>query len=135
MKLSIHTTIDAPLSKVWDYYNDPNHIMLWNHASDDWTCLLAENDLRVGGVFSSRMEAKDGSSGFNFGGTYTVVIPNERITYTMADGRVAETDFSEVDDKTTIATTFDAEKENPEEMQRNGWQAILNNFKKYVESN
>lgn len=109
--------------------------MQWNFASDDWMCPSATNDLRVGGTFSSRMEAKDGSFGFDFGGTYSEVIPNERIVYSMSDGRKVELNFSEQDGVTTVETIFDAEKENPEEMQREGWQAILNNFKKHVENN
>ena len=135
MPITISATINAPVEKVWTYYTEPEHLMQWNFATDDWMCPSATNDLRVGGTFTSRMEAKDGSFGFDFGGTYSEVIPNERIVYSMSDGRKVEVNFSETDGITTVTTVFDAEKENPEEMQREGWQAILNNFKKHVESN
>lgn len=135
MPITISATINAPVEKVWTYYTEPEHLMQWNFATDDWMCPSATNDLRVGGTFTSRMEAKDGSFGFDFGGTYSEVIPNERIVYSMSDGRKVELNFSEQDGVTTVETIFDAEKENPEEMQREGWQAILNNFKKHVESN
>lgn len=135
MPITISATINAPVEKVWTYYTEPEHLMQWNFASDDWMCPSATNDLRVGGTFTSRMEAKDGSFGFDFGGTYSEVVPNERIVYSMSDGRKVELNFSEQDGVTTVETIFDAEKENPEEMQREGWQAILNNFKKHVEGN
>lgn len=135
MPITISATINAPVEKVWTYYTEPEHLMQWNFASDDWMCPSATNDLRVGGTFTSRMEAKDGSFGFDFGGTYSEVVPNERIVYSLSDGRKVELNFSEEDGVTTVETIFDAEKENPEEMQREGWQAILNNFKKHVESN
>lgn len=135
MPITISATINAPVEKVWTYYTEPEHLMQWNFASDDWMCPSATNDLRVGGTFTSRMEAKDGSFGFDFGGTYSEVVPNERIVYSMSDGRKVELNFSEQDGVTTVETIFDAENENPEEMQREGWQAILNNFKKHVESN
>lgn len=107
--------------------------MQWNNASDDWHTPHAENDLRVGGKFLSRMEAKDGSFGFDFGGIYSEVKPFEKIKYGLEDGREVETTFAKNGENTEITTTFDAENENPIEMQQNGWQAILNNFKKYVE--
>jgi uncharacterized protein YndB with AHSA1/START domain len=135
MPITISATINAPVEKVWTYYTEPEHLMQWNFASDDWMCPSATNDLRVGGTFTSRMEAKDGSFGFDFGGTYSEVVPNERIVYSLSDARKIEVNFSETDGITTVTTVFDAEKENPEEMQREGWQAILNNFKKHVESN
>lgn len=135
MPITISVTINAPVEKVWTYYTEPEHLMQWNFASDDWMCPSATNDLRVGGTFTSRMEAKDGSFGFDFGGTYSEVVSNERIVYSMSDGRKVELNFSEQDGVTAVETIFDAEKENPEEMQREGWQAILNNFKKHVESN
>lgn len=135
MPITINATINAPVQKVWTYYTEPEHVMQWNFASDDWMCPSATNDLRVGGTFTSRMEAKDGSFGFDFSGTYTEVTPNKRITYTMEDGRNVEINFSETNGLTTVTTIFDPETENPEEMQRQGWQAILSNFKKHVESN
>ena len=134
-KITIETTISADSKKVWDYYTKPEHITKWNFASDDWHCPRAENDLRVGGKFSSRMEAKDGSFGFDFEGIYDEVIEYKNIAYSITDGRQAITNFEQFGDKTKVTTSFDPEKENPVEMQRNGWQAILNNFKKYVETN
>jgi uncharacterized protein YndB with AHSA1/START domain len=133
MMITIQTTVHAPLEKVWSYWTEPQHIMQWNAASDDWYCPRAENDLRVGGQFSARMEAKDGSMGFDFGGTYTEVVPNERIAFTMGDGRNVAIDFAPAGDAVNITETFDAEMENSPEMQKNGWQAILDRFKKYVE--
>lgn len=133
--INIAATINAPIAKVWSYYTEPEHIMKWNFASDDWMCPSATNDLRVGGMLTARMEAKDGSFGFDFGGTYTEVVPNERLTYVLGDNRKVEVNFAEQDGITTVTTAFDAETQNPEEMQRQGWQAILNNFKKHVESN
>ncbi|MFO0764948.1 MAG: SRPBCC family protein [Patescibacteria group bacterium] len=133
--INIEATINAPVEKVWTNYTEPEHITKWNFASDDWMCPSATNDLRVGGMLTARMEAKDGSFGFDFGGTYTEVIPNQRLAYTLGDGRKVEVNFSETDGVTTVTTAFDAETQNPEEMQRQGWQAILNNFKKHVESN
>lgn len=134
-KVAIETTVTANTKKVWDYWNKPEHITKWNFAADDWHCPKAKNDLRVGGKLKSRMEAKDGSFGFDFEAIYDEVIVQKKITYTIADGRQATTDFENLDGKTKITTVFDAENENPVEMQRSGWQAILNNFKKYVESN
>lgn len=134
-KVTIETTVSADTKKVWDYWNKPEHITKWNFAADDWHCPKAENDLRVGGKLKSRMEAKDGSFGFNFEAIYNKVIDHKKIAYTMADGRQANTDFENLDGKTKIITVFDAETENSVEMQKTGWQAILDNFKKYVESN
>ncbi len=133
-RITIQTTVNAPISDVWKYWTDPRHIVKWNNASDDWHTPTAENDLRVGGKFLSRMEAKDGSFGFDFGGTYTEVDPYRRIAYDMTDERSVEADFTEEDGKTRIVQTFDPERQNSLEMQRQGWQAILDNFKKYVES-
>ncbi len=112
----------------------PEHIVDWNFASDDWQCPKASNDLRPGGAFSSRMEAKDGSAGFDFGGVYDEVVPFQKIAYTIADGRKVEVTFQEEGGKTRVTETFDMENENPEEMQREGWQAVLLNFKRSVES-
>ncbi len=132
-KITIQTTIQAPVSKVWDYFTEPTHIVQWNNASPDWHTTSAENDLTVAGKFNSRMEAKDGSTGFDFWGTYDEVLPNEKIAYTLGDGRTVEVLFEGKDGQTQITETFEAEGQNPIEMQRNGWQAILDNFKKHVE--
>lgn len=134
-KIKIETTISADIKKVWDYYTKPEHITKWNFASDDWHCPKAENDLRVGGKLKSRMEAKDGSFGFDFEAIYDEVVEHKKISYTMTDGREAITNFKYQNGKTKVTTTFDAENENPVDMQRSGWQAILDNFKKYVEAN
>ncbi|MFZ5629218.1 MAG: SRPBCC family protein [Spirochaetota bacterium] len=134
-KITIEVQVAAPVQKVWDYYNKPQHITQWNFAHESWQCPSAENDLRAGGKLKSRMEAKDGSFGFDFEATYDEVIDHKRIVYTIADGRKVETDFAEVGGKTRIVTVFEAESENPVEMQKGGWQAILDNFKKYAEAN
>jgi len=133
--ITIESLISSDVKKVWDYWTEPKHITKWNFASDDWHCPKAENDLRVGGKLKSRMEAKDGSFGFDFEAIYDEVIDQKKIVYTMADGRKATTTFENQGNKIKVTTTFDAENENPVEMQRTGWQAILDNFKKYVESN
>jgi uncharacterized protein YndB with AHSA1/START domain len=134
-KITIEAIISSDVKKVWDYWTNPEHITKWNFASDDWHCPSAENDLRVGGKLKSRMEAKDGSFGFDFEAIYDEVINNKKITFTMTDGRQAITHFENQNGKTKVTTTFAAENENPVEMQRAGWQAILDNFKKYVETN
>lgn len=134
-KITIETTIAADIKKVWDYYNKPERITKWNFAIDSWQCPSAENDLRVGGKLKSRMEAKDGSFGFDFEATYDEVLDHKRIVYTIADGRKVETDFSDLGGTTKIVTVFEAESENPVEMQKGGWQAILDNFKKFTEAN
>jgi uncharacterized protein YndB with AHSA1/START domain len=131
--ITIEALIAAPIEKIWKYWTEPEHIKNWSFASDDWCTPAATNDLRVGGKFSSRMEAKDGSMGFDFGGTYTAVNLNESIAYTLGDGRKVEVKFIKAGDKYNVIETFEAEDENPIEMQRGGWQAILNNFKNYVE--
>ncbi len=132
--ITIEAVVNAPVAKVWKLWTTPDDIKKWNSASDDWHTPKAENDLRVGGKFSSRMEAKDGSMGFDFGGTYDEVKENELISYTMGDGRKVKTVFTQQDDATKVVETFDAENTNPIEMQRSGWQSILDNFKKYAES-
>jgi uncharacterized protein YndB with AHSA1/START domain len=132
-KIKIEATISAPTPKVWEYWTQPEHITKWNFASDDWQCPFAINELKVGGKYSARMEAKDGSFGFEFEAIYDEVVEQNRITYTMGDGRKATTDFQSLGDNTKVTTVFDAEKTNSEDMQKNGWQAILNNFKKYTE--
>lgn len=134
-KITIEATISANTKKVWYYWAKPEHITKWNFASDDWHCPSAENDLRVGGKLHSRMEAKDGSFGFDFEATYDEVVDQKKITYTMADGRRAATNFENLGNETKVTIIFDAENENSVEMQKDGWQAILNNFKKYVEAN
>ena len=134
-KITIEAIISADVNKVWDYWTRPEHITKWNFASDDWHCPSAENDLRTGGKFSSRMEAKDGSMGFDFGGVYDEVIDKKKIAYTMGDGRKVTTIFEDLGDKNRVTTTFDAEKLHSAEFQKQGWQAILNNFRKYTESN
>ncbi|MFJ8066571.1 SRPBCC family protein [Psychrobacillus sp. NPDC096426] len=132
-KVTIETIVNAPAEKVWEYWTKPNHLTKWNSASDDWHTPFAENDLRAGGKFLSRMEAKDGSFGFDFGGVYDEVKLHEFISYTLGDGRKVETTFLNQENDTKIIQVFDPETENPIEMQQQGWQAILNNFKKYAE--
>ena len=134
-KVTVEATISADTKKVWDYYTKPEHITKWNFANDDWQCPTAENDLRVGGKYMARMEAKDGSFGFDFEATYDEVVDQKSVTYTMTDGRQSTTTFEDLGDNTKVTTTFDAEGQNDVEMQRAGWQAILDNFKKYTESN
>lgn len=133
-KITINAAVDAPVAKVWEYWTEPEHIKNWNNASDEWHTPHAENDLRKGGKFLSRMEVRDGSFGFDFEGVYDEVVENRRIEYTISDGRKVETNFEEKNGETHIKTTFEAESENSVEMQRDGWQAILDNFKKYAES-
>ncbi len=133
-KITVETTVKAPVEKVWETYTSPKHIVKWNSASDDWHTPKAENDLRTGGRFLSRMEARDGSAGFDFEGVYDEVKRNELIAYSMADGRKAEIIFTAENNETGMKIVFDAETENPVEMQREGWQAILDNFKKYTEA-
>jgi uncharacterized protein YndB with AHSA1/START domain len=134
-KITVHNTVNAPVEKVWKYWTMPEHITKWNSASDDWHSPRAENDLRKGGKFFARMEAKDGSVGFDFEGVYDEVKTNELIAYTMGDGRKVIVTFLPAGNTTTVTETFDAETVNPVEMQRGGWQAILDNFKKYTENN
>ena len=131
--ITIEAIINAPVQKVWEYWTKPVHIMQWNAASPDWHTPRAENDLRVGGSFSSRMEAKDGSFGFDFGGIYDVVTPHEYIEYILGDTRKVKTNFIAQGDATKVIVNFEAEAENSIEMQKGGWQAILDNFKKYTE--
>ena len=132
--ITIEATLNSPISKVWEYWTKPEHIVKWNQASNDWHTSRAENDLREGGKFSSRMEAKDGSFGFDFGGVYDKVKEKEYIEYTMSDGRKVKIFFNSLNDKTKIVETFEAENTNSLEMQKGGWQAILDNFKKYTET-
>lgn len=134
VKVTIQAQIAATPDKVWDYWTNPKHIVNWNFASDDWCCPKAENDLRIGGKYSARMEAKDKSFGFDFDCIYTEVENLKTLNYTMGDGRTARTTFEQTANGTNVKTIFDAEGENSVEMQKNGWQAILDNFKKYTES-
>ncbi|MBG6236035.1 uncharacterized protein YndB with AHSA1/START domain [Pedobacter sp. CAN_A7] len=134
-KITVQTTVSADKSKVWTYYTMPEHITQWNFASDDWQCPAVENDMRVGGKYNARMEAKDGSVGFDFEAVYDDIQEGEEFTYTMLDGRQAHVSFKNLGDETEVTVTFDAEKENNEELQRSGWQAILDNFRNYVEAN
>ena len=131
--ITVEANIFASVEKVWDRYTNPQHIVKWNNASDDWHTPRAENDLRTGGRFLSRMEARDGSSGFDFTGVYTDVRPFKQINYTMDDDRKVEASFVSGGNETTLRISFEAEQTNPVEMQKEGWQSILNNFKKYVE--
>lgn len=131
--ITIETIVNAPMEKAWEAWTKPEHITQWSFASDDWHTPWAKNDLRAGGSFSSRMEAKDGSMGFEFGGIYDVVTTNEYIEYTMGDGRKVKINFIADGATTKIVQSFDAEQQNSVEMQRGGWQAILDNFKKYTE--
>ncbi|MDA3615552.1 SRPBCC family protein [Polluticaenibacter yanchengensis] len=132
--INISAEVAANKEKVWDYYTNPTHITKWNFASDDWQCPHAENDLKVGGKYKARMEAKDGSFGFDFEAEYKEIQPLRKIVYTIADGRKVTITFEEKDNSTIVSTEFEAENTHPVEMQQAGWQAILNNFKKVVES-
>ncbi|MBN8538426.1 MAG: SRPBCC family protein [Deltaproteobacteria bacterium] len=134
-KIQIEATISTTLPKVWQYWTEPNHITQWNFAVPEWCCPRATNDLSVGGKYSARMEAKDGSFGFDFEAIYNEVIIQKKLAYTLTDGRKVVTSFERVGDATKVTTVFDAENQNPVEMQKNGWQSILNNFKKYAEEN
>jgi uncharacterized protein YndB with AHSA1/START domain len=131
--IEVSTTVKAPLNKVWEYWTSPQHITKWNFASDDWHCPNAENDLQIGAKFSYRMESTDGETGFNFSGKYTEISPSNSITYLIDDGRKVSITFNEEGDSTKIVEQFEAENENARDMQQQGWQAILNNFKKYAE--
>lgn len=133
--ITIETIVNATVAKVWKYWTKPDHIVKWSHASDDWHTTHADNDMREGGKFSSRMEAKDGSFGFDFSGAYDKIKQKEYIEYTIVDGRKVKIFFTSQNDKTKIVETFEAENTNSLEMQKGGWQAILDNFKKYTESN
>ncbi len=132
MKITVETVVDAPLAEVWHAYSNPDDIKRWNAASDDWHTTTSTVDLRPGGAFSSRMEAKDGSAGFDFAGTYTTVVEGKLIEYTFGD-REARVEFGEVPGGVRVRVTFDAEDQNPIELQRGGWQAILDSFARHVE--
>lgn len=133
-RITITAHIAKPVDHVWTIWTDPAHIMQWNAASDDWHCPKASNDLRTGGSFSSTMAARDGSFSFDFEGVYDDVQLHRRIAYTMSDGRTCEILFEEKDGGTLVTESFDAESQNPVEMQRAGWQAILDRFKAHAEA-
>ena len=131
--ITVESTVNAPVEKVWAYWTGPEHITKWSFASPEWHTPYAENDVREGGKFKSTMAAKDGSMSFDFGGEYTLVEKNKAIAYVLEDGRKVEISFKETSNGVEVIQNFDPETQNPEEMQRGGWQAILDNFKSYVE--
>jgi len=133
-KITVETKVKSDIDTVWQAWNNPDDIRRWNAASDDWHTTRSTVDLRNGGRFSSRMEAKDGSMGFDFSGTYTAVVEKQYIAYSMDDDRKVEVRFSLVDDGVKIEETFEAESQHPADMQRDGWQSILSNFARYVEA-
>jgi uncharacterized protein YndB with AHSA1/START domain len=135
MKIEVQTTVSTDIKKTWDFYTNPQHIVNWNFASDDWQCPQAENDLRVGGKYRATMEAKDGSSAFDFEAVYTEISSGEKFSFTMTDGRQVDVVFNSVRDKTTVTVTFDPEQENNIKLQKEGWQAILDSFKRYADAN
>lgn len=132
-KVEISADVHASSDKVWEAWTEPRHITQWNFADPSWHCPHAENDLRPGGKYMARMEAKDGSFGFDFEAVYDEVTPKSRIQYTMGDGRVALTTFEDNGGSTKVTTWFDPENQNEVEFQKAGWQAIMNSFKGYVE--
>lgn len=134
MKITVESVAEAKLSDVWDAWNNPVDIMKWNSAQDDWHATSSTVDLREGGRFTSRMEAKDGSEGFDFEGTYTRIVPHETIEYRMSDGREVKVEFVERAGGVLVRETFDAESENPPDLQRQGWQSILDRFSRHVEA-
>ena len=133
-KITVQATINADAKKVWDYYTNPKHIIHWNFADPSWHCPTAENDMRIGGTYKARMEAKDGSFGFDFEAIYSSIIEGKNFTYEFG-GRTASVQFNNLGKQTEVVVTFDPENENSVEMQKSGWQAILNSFKKYTENN
>jgi uncharacterized protein YndB with AHSA1/START domain len=132
--ITIETLVNAPLTKVWDLYTTPFHVLHWNNASPDWVTTFAINDLKEHGKFNYRMEARDGSFGFDFSGKYREVLPHQRISYKLDDDRTVDVDFNQKVDHTHVKVAFEAETQNSVELQQQGWQAILNNFKNYVEN-
>lgn len=133
-KITVQASISADAKKVWNYYNNPKHIINWNFADPSWHCPSAENDMRIGGTYKARMEAKDGSYGFDFEAIYSEINKGKNFTYEFG-GRTATVQFNELDSQTEVVVTFAPEEENPIEMQKGGWQAILNSFKNYTENN
>ncbi|PZP41314.1 MAG: hypothetical protein DI598_18350 [Pseudopedobacter saltans] len=132
--IKVQVTVNAPIQQVWESYNNPSEIQKWNFASEDWYCPHAESDFVVGGRFSSTMSAKDNSFSFDFSGHFTEIIPDEKLAYHIEDGRNVVVLFSTIGKETHIDCSFEPEHENPEALQQEGWQAILNNFKSYVEN-
>ena len=133
--ITVESTINASIDKVWEFWTQPEHIKNWSFASAEWHTPYADNDLRAGGKFKSTMAAKDGSMSFDFGGEYTLVENHKAIEYVLDDGRKVEITFTETPDGVEIIQSFDPETQNSEEMQQGGWNAILDNFKSYVEQN
>ncbi len=133
-KITVQALVDANTEKVWDYYTNPNHIIHWNFADPSWHCPTAENDMTVGGTYKARMEAKDGSFGFDFEAVYTDIKEGQAFSYEFG-GRTATVQFNGNDHTTEIIVEFEPETEHSIDMQRGGWQAILNNFKQYTENN
>jgi uncharacterized protein YndB with AHSA1/START domain len=133
MKITVETEVAAPLKQVWDAWVTPDHITKWNFAIDEWCCPRAEIDLKIGGTFKYRMEAKDGSFGFDFEGVFTKVAPQQSLHFKLGDERLVTIEFQQTANGTRVAETFEAEDENSAEQQKQGWQSILNNFKKHVE--
>ena len=133
-KIIVQAIINSETTKVWDYYTNPSHIINWNFADPSWHCPSAENDMKIGGTYKARMEAKDGSFGFDFEANYTEIIDGKQFTYGFG-GRNATVQFNSLGSQTEVVVTFDPEEINPIELQRGGWQAILNNFKSYAENN
>jgi uncharacterized protein YndB with AHSA1/START domain len=134
VNITIETLVHAPINLVWDTWNSPNHVVHWNHASDDWHSPKAENNFVVGGKFVYRMEAKDNSFGFDFSGTYEEIVDKKRVVTRLDDNRLVKTEFHVENDSVRIVETFEAEDQNSIELQREGWSAILNNYKLYTES-
>lgn len=132
MKITVETLVKAELNTVWGAWNNPEDIKQWNAASADWHTTRTTVDLREGGKFVSRMEAKDGSEGFDFEGTYTRIVPRKLIEYRIADGRDVKVEFTERAGAVLVQETFEAESQNTAELQRQGWQAILDNFARHV---
>lgn len=134
MKITVEAVVRSDIESVWSAWNNPEDIKQWNFASADWQTTASTVDLREGGSFSSRMEAKDGSAGFDFSGTYTKVRPRQQIEYALDDGRTVTITFSDAPGGIRITETFDADRQMPPEQQRQGWQSILDNFRKHVEN-
>lgn len=132
--ITVETSIVSDLDTVWKAWTEPEHITQWNFASDDWCCPKAQNQVVPNGAFSWRMEAKDGSMGFDFNGVYETVSPGKKLSYTLEDGRKTTVEFSENTGTVVVRETFETENTHTDEQQRAGWQAILENFKKHVES-
>jgi uncharacterized protein YndB with AHSA1/START domain len=132
--ITVTASVNAPIEKVWACWTQPSHIMQWNQASPDWHCPASSVDLKIGGKFSATMAAKDGSFSFDFWGTYDDILENELIMVTMGDGRKWKTTFASNGEVTEVVESFEAEDQNPVEMQRGGWQSILNSFKQHAET-